>query len=234
MMTAARLNDHFTIMSIVRANSPRLEPGRLAVQVVSEALRDLRQAVDALVALMADGSRACVSDVLRCVRDTELLRLDDRFAPHFLAVPTDDGQGGFSNVQAFLACGVAELWSYRRYIDEESPFATHHGVKGAQFERVMVVIDDEEAAYNLYSYGKYFGYLPLSRPGSRAHRCGRGVGPRSHRPSLLRVLLTCRERSCRGRVRTGRQSRTGCDRGQEPVSRSCDPRRRRSIIHRGT
>lgn len=162
LMMASRSNDDFTIMSILRVNSPRLEPSRLAVQVASEVLGDLRQAVNTLVALMADGSQSFVGDVLRHVRDTELLRLDDRFAPHLLAEPVDDGHSGFANVQAFLACGVAELWSYRRYIDEESPFATHHGVKGAQFERVLVVIDDEEAAYNLYSYGKYFGFLPLS------------------------------------------------------------------------
>lgn len=168
MMAAARANDHFTVMSIVRANSPRLEPARLAGQDVSEVLGNLRQAVDALVALMADGSQACVGDVLRHVRETDLLRSDDRFAQHLLAEPVDDGHSGFANVQAFMACNVTELWSYRRYIDEESPFATHHGVKGAEFERVLVVIDDEEASYSLYSYGKYFGFLPLSDR-DRAH-----------------------------------------------------------------
>lgn len=162
MMAAARSNDQFSVMSIVRAESPRLEPARLAGQAVSDVLAALQRAVNGLVALMAEGSQASVGSVLRHVRDTELLRLDDRFAPHLLPAPIDDGHSGFTNVQAFLACGVAELWSYRRYIDEESPFATHHGVKGAQFERVLVVIDDEEAAYNLYSYGKYFGFLPLS------------------------------------------------------------------------
>jgi len=162
MVTAVRSNDHFTIMSILRAESPRLEPARLAEQVVSEVLAALKEAVDRLVALMVQDSQASVRDVMRHVRDTELLRLDDRFAPHLIAEPLDDGHSGFANVQAFLACGVDELWSYRRYINEESPFATHHGVKGAQFERVLVVIDDEEAAYNLYSYGKYFGFLPLS------------------------------------------------------------------------
>lgn len=162
MVTAARSNDQFTVMSIVRGESPRLKPARLAGQVVSEVLAALRAAVDRLVALMAQDSLASVSDILRHVRNTELLRLDDRFAPHLLTEPVDDGASGFANVQAFLACSVAELWPYQRYIDEESPFATHHGVKGAQFERVLVVIDDEEAAYNLYSYGKYFGFLPLS------------------------------------------------------------------------
>lgn len=162
MMAAAKSKDQFTIMSILRAESPCLEPARLAGQVVSEVLAALQQAVDGLVALMAEASQASVADVLRHVHDTELLRLDDRFAPHLLPEPVDDGHSGFANVQAFLACGVGEIWSYRRYINEESPFATHHGVKGAQFERVLVVIDDEEAAYNLYSYGKYFGFLPLS------------------------------------------------------------------------
>ena len=32
--------------------------------------------------------------------------------------------------------------------------------KGAQFERVLVVIDDEEVRFSQYSYGKYFQYIP--------------------------------------------------------------------------
>ena len=91
-----------------------------------------------------------------------MLRLDDRFAVHLVEEPVDDGSSGFENVQAYLACGVDELWAYRCYFTEESPFATHHGVKGAQFERVLVVIDDEEAGFRQYSYGKYLGYVPLS------------------------------------------------------------------------
>ena len=85
---------------------------------------------------------------------------------HLVAEPVDDGSSGFENVQAYLACGVDELWAYRRYFTEESPFATHHGVKGAQFERVLVVIDDEEAGFRQYSYGKYLGYVP-SRTGTK-------------------------------------------------------------------
>ena len=99
---------------------------------------------------------------MKHVYATDLLRRDDRYGPHLVTEPADDGSSGFVNVQAFLDCNVAELWAYRRYFTEESPFATHHGVKGAQFERVLVVVDDEEAAFHQYSYGKYFGYVPLS------------------------------------------------------------------------
>ena len=112
--------------------------------------------------MLADELQSTVRDVMKHVHATELLRLDDRYGPHLVPEPADDGSSGFANVQAFLDCNVAELWAYRRYFTEELPFATHHGVKGAQFERVLVVVDDEEAAFHQYSYGKYFGYVPLS------------------------------------------------------------------------
>ena len=162
LVIAAREGDRFTVMSIIRDASPALEPDRLKRQAAAPVLAALQQAIEELVAMLADGSAATVKDVLRHVGSKELLRLDDRFGAHLVAEPVDDGSSGFANVQAYLQCGVAELWAHRRYAIEESPFATHHGVKGAQFERVLVVIDDEEGAHRQYSYGKYFGYLPLS------------------------------------------------------------------------
>jgi DNA helicase-2/ATP-dependent DNA helicase PcrA len=162
LIVASRAGDQFTIMSILRADSPRLEPDRLRELAVAPVLVALQQAMEQLAALVADGSAATARDVLRLVRNTELVALDDRFAPHLEHEPVDDGSEGFGNVAAFLNCNVGELWAHRKYMLEESPFATHHGVKGAQFERVLVVLDDEEASYNQYSYGKYLGYTPLS------------------------------------------------------------------------
>lgn len=163
LVVASRSGDQFTIMSILRADSPCLGPERLRGQSAAPVLTALQRAIVQLTTLLADGSAATARDVLRHVRDTELLALDDRFAAHLRDDPLDDGSAGFDNVAAFLDCNVGELWAHRKYMFEESPFATHHGVKGAQFERVLVVLDDEEASYNQYSYGKYLGYTPLSR-----------------------------------------------------------------------
>ena len=162
LVAAARANDPFTVMSIVREASPQLERERIKGENVAAALAELRAASEKLVEMLANGSQATVRDVLSHVLSSELLRLDERYKPHLAAQPAEDGVAGFTHVQAFLGCGVSELWAWRRYVVEESPFATQHGIKGAQFERVLVVIDDEEAAYNLYSYGKYFGFAPLS------------------------------------------------------------------------
>lgn len=162
LVTAARASDPFTVMSIVRENSPRLDRERIKGENVADILTILRAAAEKLVEMLADGSEATVRDVLNHIQSSQLLRVDERYKPHLAVQPEESGAVGFAHVQAFLSCAVSELWAWRRYVVEESPFATQHGIKGAQFERVLVVIDDEEAAYNLYSYGKYFGFEPLS------------------------------------------------------------------------
>ncbi|MFC1232251.1 hypothetical protein [Streptomyces sp. Sce081] len=45
-----------------------------------------------------------------------------------------------------------EVISVTHFIDELTPFSTQHGVKGDQFENVVVVVDD--SAWNRYSIGK--------------------------------------------------------------------------------
>lgn len=56
-----------------------------------------------------------------------------------------------------------ELARYRTYLGGEAPFATHQVVKGSEFKHVMVVMDDEEAEGNLFSYDKLFGAEGLSK-----------------------------------------------------------------------
>ena len=58
---------------------------------------------------------------------------------------------------ALMNAPWAELARYRTYLGGEAPFATHQVVKGSEFKHVMVVMDDEEAEGNLFSYDKLFG-----------------------------------------------------------------------------
>lgn len=62
----------------------------------------------------------------------------------------------------FMQCQASELWGYRKYIEKLSPFATQQGIKGAEFDKVLVVVDDEESNFRMFSYDKYFGVMPLS------------------------------------------------------------------------
>lgn len=64
------------------------------------------------------------------------------------------------NVDAWdkaLSAPFSQLVSYVGYISDRSPFGTHQGIKGLQFSRVMVVLDDNDARGFMFSYDKLFG-----------------------------------------------------------------------------
>ncbi len=59
--------------------------------------------------------------------------------------------------QQFLERPFSELAAFASYADGLSAYGTHQGVKGLEFPRVMVVINDEEAGGFLFSYDKLLG-----------------------------------------------------------------------------
>lgn len=67
-----------------------------------------------------------------------------------------------SVLEDLMNCKISEIRNYRTYIERSSPYSTQHGTKGSEFDKVIVVIDDEEGRYSLYSYEKYFGLRELS------------------------------------------------------------------------
>ena len=166
LVIAARSNANFDVMSALRANCPLLSKERLTDQNAPAVLARLREDVPHLVAMLEPRGGTTIREVLAFMNERELVSLDDRFASYLV----DGGAGADEEevdveqaaVNAFLDCAATELWGYREYIEDQSPFATQQGVKGAEFARVLVILDDEEGDYNLFSYGKYFGITPLS------------------------------------------------------------------------
>lgn len=69
-----------------------------------------------------------------------------------------------------------QIRKYKEYIHENSPFRTHQGVKGNEFERVMVVMDDDDAGGFLFSYEQYFGVRELSRDSQIKLQAGEETG----------------------------------------------------------
>ncbi|WP_080437717.1 hypothetical protein, partial [Pseudomonas syringae] len=98
----------------------------------------------------------------------------------------------------FFKCSAQELLPYERYVSEGSPYATQHGVKGAQFERVMVVMDEEETDYRTYNYERVFASAE-ARAADRARALGCDENTWSR---TLRLLYVCCTRAQRGLVLT--------------------------------
>jgi len=153
-------------MAILRKACPLLAQERLAGQDVAALLARLKIDLDTLVGMLKGDSICTIKDLLMFVRDRELADFDDRFIP-FLTEAAPEGTDSvedpeYKAIMAFLATPATQLWGYRSYIESQSPFSTQQGIKGSQFQRVLVVLDDEESEYTLFSYGKYLGIDPLS------------------------------------------------------------------------
>jgi DNA helicase-2/ATP-dependent DNA helicase PcrA len=163
LVLSARGDADFDVIAALRVNCQLLSKERVAGQNAATLLGRLRTDVTLLVEMLGN-DHLTIRDVLVFVRDRELITLDDRFI-RFLANDysvEDDAGPEDAAVNAFLGCTATQLWGYRTYIEDQSPFATQQGIKGAEFQRVLVILDDEESDYNLFSYGKYLGITPLS------------------------------------------------------------------------
>jgi DNA helicase-2/ATP-dependent DNA helicase PcrA len=78
--------------------------------------------------------------------------------------------------EAALSAKFSEIMQYNEYINEESKFSTHQGVKGLEYERVMVVVDDDESRGFLFSYDKLFEITPLSENDEKNIQEGKETG----------------------------------------------------------
>lgn len=54
----------------------------------------------------------------------------------------------------FFAQKTGELDAYVRFINDETPFSTQHGVKGEEYNKVLVFYDDTEANWSQYSFSR--------------------------------------------------------------------------------
>lgn len=212
IVAAVKAGNEFAAMSLLREFSPRLEPASLLGRRAADVLRELHVAVVRLVSML-DEAGTTVGDIALQLRDAGLFKFDERYervlgfvggvddvaqeADTAGAAPTE-GRSEDRAMLKFFGCAAQELRPYERYISEGSPYATQHGVKGAQFERVIVVMDEEESEYRTYNYERVFA-SPEARAADRARAQDgdENIGSRT-----LQLLYVCCTRAQRGLVLT--------------------------------
>ena len=164
---ALRNGREFEAMSLLREHCEILKKDEIRGKNVPEVLGRLREASLRIETMMRTDQASTVRHVLCHLRDTQLVSLDPRILAYLEQVlpPPDENADQdeeevgkeVSAMEAFLACPASQLWGYNRYLKDESPFSTQQGIKGTEFERVLVILDDEEGTHAQFSYDKYFG-----------------------------------------------------------------------------
>lgn len=156
LIQAHQSNNSFEEMKIIRKYSPILSKKNFNkdTKCQKETLQNIKQSVNELYKLWNDGKEPNCIEILKNVEKSGLFEIPDKLKD--ILVNEDLNEEELAMRQA-LSASFDEIIKYDEYIKGNSEFATHQGVKGLEFPRVMVIIDDEEAKGFLFSYEKLFG-----------------------------------------------------------------------------
>jgi len=187
LVRAMRSKDRFAIARVVKDYSPIVVPERLIESTTP--LKEFSKAaksVESLHTLWDDGADPALLDILNLIVDQDLFKIPDVFAPivsdtalqgqKFESIHTDAAGDRNPTIDAWreaLFAPFSQFEAYAEYISDRSPFGTHQGIKGLQFPRVMVILDDNEARGFMFSYEKLLGAKSLTTTDEQNRLAGR-------------------------------------------------------------
>ena len=181
LIKAKEANDKFAIARVVKKYSKFMQKDEIFKS--SEQIENLKKCKEGLLKLFNLWDNAAdplLIDILQKIAETELFPIPDGLLPiatrtkgeQAIANDYKDGEEkgenedvGDNTINAWdlaLANPFSQIKKYNNYLSEESKFGTHQGVKGLEYPRVMVILDDEESRGFLFSYDKLFGSKELS------------------------------------------------------------------------
>ncbi|WP_294346883.1 UvrD-helicase domain-containing protein [uncultured Sphingobacterium sp.] len=164
----------FEIANIIKQHSHLINKHVLQTEVNKlEILHTVNEKVNDLLSMWNGANSPKLIDILKKIQETNLFeipqilkvvlrRVDIDEENKILADESDEDDINLIAWEEALKADFMEIVNYSEYIDEESQFGTHQGVKGLEFKRVMVIIDDEESKGFMFSYDKLFGLKPLT------------------------------------------------------------------------
>ncbi|MBS1512842.1 MAG: ATP-dependent helicase [Bacteroidetes bacterium] len=179
--------DQFEITRIVKANAEILRKEQLMQsQEQLENVKKAKEMLDNFLHLWESGHDPLLKDILLNVYSSKLFAIPESLLPVIAGAASnnsDDTETLEQNSDEITAAWrqalevpFSQLKKYSEYLSEKSKFGTHQGVKGLEYERVMVIIDDEEAKGFLFSYDKLFGTKGLTDGDRKNINEGRETG----------------------------------------------------------
>lgn len=169
LVNAKQNNDRFAVARIAKAYSPRLTQEALRVaKDTQEHLKQVNVSIDVLMELWKDRANPTLLQVLRCVAEHNLLEIPESLrassseeSAEAVASDEDEREDRQTEralaIQSFLNAPFSQIGPMMEYLSGDAHFDTHQGVKGLEFDRVMVIMDDAEARGFSFKYEDLFG-----------------------------------------------------------------------------
>ena len=169
LVNAKQNNDRLAVARIAKAYSPRLTQEALRVaKDTQEHLKQVNFSIDVLMELWKDRANPTLLQVLRCVAEHNLLEIPESLrassseeSAEAVASDEDEREDRQTEralaIQSFLNAPFSQIGPMMEYLSGNAHFDTHQGVKGLEFDRVMVIMDDAEARGFSFKYEDLFG-----------------------------------------------------------------------------
>lgn len=161
LMTMLKENDGIGVLNLLKKKSPLLEA--VPDRDYPEMLAKIRNVLDELRSSNLEEMK--VSEIIEFVQRNMLFAIPDHLT---LALNSKEEEVDKEDKESLawvraLQLPLRQFKAYDDYVHERTPYATHQGVKGLEFPRVLVLIDEEAAKGNMFSYEKLFNVTPLSQ-----------------------------------------------------------------------
>ncbi|KZB52338.1 UvrD-helicase domain-containing protein [Thalassospira xiamenensis] len=163
LVDASRNSDAKKLIETLRRISPAFDDTGMNKDKTLKQM--LEEASKHATALAEKWEVNTVKEILEYCSASALYPMSERLSNQLARVPRDAYDADDEDHQRekgdwladdFFKLKADELEKYIDFLDENSPFSTQHGSKGEQYDNVLVMIDDVEAAWNTYSFSKVF------------------------------------------------------------------------------
>lgn len=139
-------NDGFEALNILRFHSP----GSLSTRTLfdsSEEMRHWSSLLDEFTTRCSsrDLTQCSISSILNFAWDNDICKQDFRIAQYLERTDfeKEEHKARRDNfIKALEKIPFSELLQFSDYLNQTSPFSTEHGTKGAQYDNVILIIDD--------------------------------------------------------------------------------------------
>lgn len=171
LVNAKRCDDQFAVARIAKTYSPLLTQAALRESKDTQKhLQQVNAAINTLIALWKDGADPTLLQILRCIAEHKLLEIPESLQTNAFgaiekvassASGEDDQEDRQTEraiaIEAFLSAPFSQIEPMAEYLSGKAQFDTHQGVKGLEFDRVMVIMNDKEARGFTFKYEDLFG-----------------------------------------------------------------------------
>lgn len=179
---AHKENNKFEISNIVKNNSLLFDKKNIKeINDIEKLLKSAKTNIDNLLKLWDEEKNPTLLEILYNIDNSNIFNIpaDLKLSIERSKSTEDNDSEDDETLLAWdksLNSTFNEIIKYNDYVSDSSNFGTHQGVKGLEFERVMVVIDDEESKGFMFSYDKLFGTKSLTPSDNKNIQEGKETG----------------------------------------------------------